>query len=120
MQVVLDRQGKVWFIDPTDSFTQITPDEIFAMLGILPAWLDRKDPRTALEQFKSKYAFGVQSIQGEYEIDQFGRFLYPESDPEYPLVVTSLHNDAVFFYLHAFVGIKPLTGKGETIVIRMD
>jgi hypothetical protein len=91
------------------------------LLGFLPLFLSRADPRSASEQFNERYAHGggwmPQKGFGRY--DPQGHDLYFEGDPVYrALAKAQLRDETLVFYDCSWVAIFQPDGSFE--VSRMD
>lgn len=92
---------------------QFHPD----MLGFIPEFLSEEDPRPAREQFKERYIGGWTSFPG-FKMLQNGDLSYPEDPPTALLAETSLRDEVIRFYNHAWVAIVHPDGSFE--VSRID
>lgn len=86
-------------------------------LGILPAFLDEDDPRSAREQFDAKYCSGWWPIRGA-TITANQEMQYPGDPDSPPLARTTFRDETIVFYEYALVAIIQTDGTAE--VARMD
>jgi hypothetical protein len=100
--------------------TYIGLDPRFDMeqLGYLPGFLDADDPRPAAEQFDANYVSGWGPQPG-WEFDPVRmKAQYPGDPALYPFAMTSLRDEVILFYPHAYVLIKQPDDSFE--MARMD
>ena len=100
----------VIFIHP-----KVTEDHV----GLIPAFLDEKDPRPAAEQFNERYAHGGGwRPQGKFKMLDDGSLKYP-GDPPFPVLAAILFRDEnIYIYQYGYVAIRQKDGSFE--VCRMD
>ena len=72
-------------------------------LGFIPSFLDEEDPRSAKEQIDAKYVAGWNKFDGFKFNKETCTLSYPGDPVMYPLAATTLHNELVLFYEHAWV-----------------
>jgi len=87
-------------------------------LGLIPYFLDEKDPRPAREQFNERYAHGGGwRPQPGYSMN--GAILkYPGDPPFEPIAMMTLHDEKILVYEYGVVAIVQRDGSFE--VCRMD
>ena len=89
-------------------------------LGYLPGFLSNDDPRPAREQFDANYQHGGgwrPYPDGEWTFDD-PTITYPGDPPLSPIAMTTLRDEAIFFYPHALVMIIQPDDSFE--IARMD
>lgn len=87
-------------------------------LGYLPGFISDEDPRPAAEQYDKAYIAGWRPQPG-WEFDpKTLRAQYPGDPPKYPICMTSLRDEIILFYPHAYVLIKQPDDSFE--MCRMD
>lgn len=88
-------------------------------LGLLPQMLHESDPRPARDQLNEGYAHGGgwRPMDGWLHIDEFA-VQYPDDPPYLPIATTSLRNEVIAVYDHAWVAIFQPDGTFE--ICRMD
>jgi hypothetical protein len=89
-------------------------------LGLLPHWLDEKDPRPAWKQIHDNYRHGGgwDKFEGfEFNPKTFS-IKYPGDPLMRPLARAQLRDETILFYDHAWVGIMQKDGSFE--IARID
>jgi hypothetical protein len=89
-------------------------------LGLLPAFFDEGDPRTAKEQAAANYAHGggwCPQDGWELSEDQMTA-VYPGDPPQRALAVATLRDETLLLFPHAYVAIVQPDGAFE--MARMD
>lgn len=101
-----------WFI----MGSHVTPE----MLGYIPSFLDENDPRPAYEQFDDRYRHGGgwRPFEG-FTLAEDLTLHFPGDPPFKPLAWTTLREEVIFIYQHAWVLIWHLPTK-QWEVARMD
>jgi hypothetical protein len=90
-------------------------------LGYLPGFLDEEDPDTARQQLDKNYRHGGgwRPMPGWEIMDMDDMTIcYPGDPPLKPIAFTILHDETIYFYIHAFVLILQKDGSFE--IARMD
>lgn len=99
-------------------FTLIHPRATAAHLGLIPEFLDERDPRPAAEQFNERYAHGG----GWRAFDGFtmgaNSIRYPGDQPLALLAEARLRDEVIRVYNGAWVAIVAPNGSYE--ISRMD
>jgi hypothetical protein len=100
-------------------WTLLHPRMTIEHLGLIPDFVSEDDPRSAIEQIDANYAFGGwQPLAGWLYMKPDGRVKYP-GDPELiPLACADFRDETIYFYDHAFVGVRQRDGSFE--VARLD
>lgn len=91
-----------------------TPD----MLGLIPAFLDENDPRPAWMQFNANYISGWHPIPRFTFNPETVTLKYPGDPPTQAIAETTLRNERIILFQHAWVMILQQDGTYE--VCRMD
>lgn len=101
-----------WFI--------IDPRCTREMLGHIPGFLAEDDPRPAYEQFEDRYRHGGgwRPFEG-FTLAEDLTLHYPGDPPFKPLAFTTLRQEVIFIYQHAWVLIFQLDSKTWEVA-RMD
>lgn len=95
----------------------LVPDFRVEWLGIMPAFLDENDPRSAREQFAAKYCGGWSpSVRARITSDHVMQ--YPGDPDSPPLARTKFREETIVFYEYSFVAVIQPDGSAE--VARMD
>ena len=96
------------------------PEMTIDRLGNLQFFLSADDPRSAREQFDSRYAFagGWQPFNGFTMLTDNNKLHYPGDPPLPPLARTTLRDELILFYPHSWVVIIQPDRTYE--VCRMD
>jgi len=90
-------------------------------LGLIPAFLEEADPRSASAQFNENYAHGGGwSPMAGWSMGPVGEILYQgEFDALAPIAIATLHaNEIIRVYPSAWVAISQVDGSFE--ISRMD
>lgn len=90
------------------------------LVGYIPQMLSENDPRPAKEQLHESYSYGGgwQPFYG-FKLDTVTRALRYPGDPSMkPIASTTLREESIFVYPHAWVMILQQDGSFE--VARMD
>jgi hypothetical protein len=90
-------------------------------LGYLPSFLDEDDPDDARTQLDKNYQHGGgYRPQPQWKILDMGSMTiqYPGDPALHPLAVTTLRQELIFFFPHAYVLI--LQPNGDFVCARMD
>ena len=102
------------------TFEYLHPGANADHVGLLPEFLDERDPRPAKEQFHQNYSHGGGwfPIQG-FERDPRNNVLrYPGDPPLQPLARMRLRDEIILVYQYGFVAI--IQKDGSFAVARMD
>lgn len=93
--------------------------DLDTIVGIIPEFLDERDPRPAAEQIDSGYAHGGGwSPMPKWKLLRSGRIYYP-GDPAYqPLASATLRDETILVYQSGITAIIQKNGKFE--VARLD
>ena len=77
-----------------------TPD----MLGYIPTFLHESDPRPAAQQIAAHYVGGWDPFPG-FKLGERQQLIYPGDPPMSPLFMSTLREETIFFYDHAWLRI---------------
>lgn len=99
------------------SWELLHPRMTMEMLGYLPGWLFPDDPRSAREQFHSRYISGWDPFTG-FGMNPDGTLFYSGDPPMSPLAKCQFRDETIYFYQSSWVGIRQKDGSFE--VCRMD
>ena len=92
-------------LDPTGHFTKrrATKDKLVAACGFLPAFC-LGDAPTLAENLTTNYQFFMGwTPPGSASVDDRGRFLFPEDEPQYPILKVSVDGEIIYIYQYAIV-----------------
>jgi len=94
---------------------RVSPD----VFGILPEFLDMKDPRPAREQLHERYAHGGGwHPMKEWKLEKDNSIRYPGDPPHEPLAQIKFRNELILIYEFSWVAIVQPDRSFE--VSRMD
>lgn len=90
------------------------------LIGIIPRFLDPRDPRPAVDQFNENYAHGGgwSSMTGWVFDPKTHSIKYPGDPALLPIASMNLREETIFVYQHAWVCIVQPDGSFE--IARMD
>jgi hypothetical protein len=81
------------------------PQATMEHLGYIPDFISDRDPRSAVEQFHSNYAFGGwHEFKGFRLLDNNG-LAYPGDPVQMPIAKTQLRHETIFFYPSSWVAV---------------
>ena len=88
-------------------------------LGLIPFFLDERDPRPVKEQIEANYQHGGgwRPIKG-FKFGKLGELLYPEDPPYQPIAISRLRDELVVFYTCQLLMVLQPDGSFE--VARID
>lgn len=98
----------------------VHPQANIDMLGLLPAFISVRSPKSAKEQFNENYPFGgwQSSSPGTWIMEDDYTLLFPGDPPLEPLAKFQLRDETIVFYQSAFVAIVQLDKSFD--VARID
>lgn len=89
------------------------------MLGYIPNWLHKDNPKSVTEQLNDGYVFGGwQPFEGFTLNTDNLNLEYPGDPPTIPLAQCRLRDELIVFYQHSWVGVIKKDWSFE--VCRMD
>jgi hypothetical protein len=95
------------------------PSASMDLLGLVPAFLDERDPRPAREQIDANYQHGGGwRPMPKFKLLPDGRLSYPGDDPLPVLAETRLRDEVIRFYDCSWLAIVQPDGSFE--VSRVD
>jgi hypothetical protein len=99
-------------------FWTLAPGVGADVLGLLPQFLDERDPRPAREQFDANYIGGWWPVEGGVRALPDGSLKYPGDPVLRPIAETRLRDEVIRVFEASFVSITQPDGSFE--VARMD
>lgn len=101
------------------TWEMLHPAMSYDNLGYLPQFLSIEDERSAKEQLHDNYAHGGGWFPFKgFKMIEGNALKYPGDPAYHPLAKTTLRDETIFFYPHAWVAIVQKDGSYE--VARMD
>lgn len=100
-------------------FMLVHPHATREMLGLIPAFLQQADRRSAAEQFNERYAHGGgwRPFEG-FSLRPNGCIKYPGDPEKWPLAQAKLRDETIRIYQGAWVMVLQPDGSFE--ISRMD
>ena len=85
--------------DPTGHYTDVKPEKLFAVTGILPVWAMEAAVMGAdpIEHMVERYGFGKHVMTGGKTTPE-GVHMYPGDPPMYPVMEMRWHQYRIWFY----------------------
>lgn len=93
-------------------------NHVIAVVGIIPAFLDEDNPKSAKEQIADQYISGWSPFKG-FKFDPETRILtYPDDPPLHPVAEGKLRDETILVYRYGWTLILQPDGSWE--VARLD
>lgn len=92
-------------IDPTGHFTErgASKAKLVAACGFLPGFCLGEEP-TLAENLVSNYSYFMGwTPPGSATVDAQGVFLFPEDEPQYPILKVAVDGETIYIYQYAIV-----------------
>jgi hypothetical protein len=87
-------------------------------LGMIPLWLDERNPKSAREQLNDAYPFGGWDPFTGFRLGDDNSLRFPGDPPQRPIAEMRLRDECILMYEHSWVAIIQPDRSFE--VCRMD